>query len=113
MANNRPGGMIDGGGGDDCIVTFDGTNYVVKGGDGKDRIVSGLPRDATSDEAFAAACGNGVAYLPFGWTMYTDKRSGGGMGHGETAVAILMVLVVGAVMLRRLSFLRPDRADGP
>ncbi|MES2290646.1 MAG: hypothetical protein V4530_13005 [Pseudomonadota bacterium] len=51
--------ILDGGGGNDCIITFDqGPNYQITGGEGNDRIVANLPSSAADqpDEFFDAIC---------------------------------------------------------
>ena len=61
-SQTRPQGVLDGGGGNDCIVTFrDGPAYVAKGGTGDDRIVANVPPGTSDDQIQAICAGHGFS----------------------------------------------------
>jgi hypothetical protein len=114
--------VLDGGGGNDCIVTFkDGPPYVAIGGPGNDRIVANVP-PGTTDEQIDAICASKppsevgkLSQIP---TISADVRAGGlrvslkkeGPATDWTPIAVLLLAIVAILSLWRVVERRRSRA---
>lgn len=94
-AQKLPQGVLDGGGGNDCIVTFrDGPTYVTKGGAGNDRIVANVPPGTSGDEIDAICAGHGFSAAVSAGTVHAGITIGRVTIHWWTVAGIVALLIL-------------------